>query len=144
MSFSERLKTAREAVHMSQQDLAESLDITPGTVSNYEKNVAYPRWDKILKLCDILGVDPNYLFWDDLPKHMQDKILKSSSNEAIKMYEQLDRDDKAEIRGEMKHMLKGEKYASDPSERTDTEPPQIEDTLADEFTHAVKNSTSNV
>lgn len=53
MSFGDRLKQAREKNKLSQQDLANLLNITDGTVSNYEKGVAFPREDKIIRLCDI-------------------------------------------------------------------------------------------
>ncbi|MGN0181453.1 MAG: helix-turn-helix transcriptional regulator [Candidatus Ornithomonoglobus sp.] len=116
MSFENRIKSAREKKSLSQQELATLLDVTDGTISNYEKGVAFPRWDKIRLLCEILEVDPNYLFWDDLSENLKNKILNnnndnSKSGKVINsMYDQLDPEDKAEIRGEMKQMLKAEKY----------------------------------
>ena len=38
-------------------------------------------------------------------------VLDKDSEQVLHMYSQLDNNDKAEIRGEMKHMLKADKYA---------------------------------
>lgn len=114
MSFGSRLKHARESKKFSQQALATMLDVTDGTISNYEKGVAFPRWDTMKKICDILGVDPNYLFWDDLTDDLKSKIIEKMTYEnndiGISLYKQLDAEDRAEIRGEMKQMLKAPKY----------------------------------
>ena len=74
MSFGSRFKAAREKLGLSQQKLADKLSVTDGTISNYEKGVAYPRWDTINKICDILNVDPNYLFWDDISDNLKNKL----------------------------------------------------------------------
>lgn len=114
MSFGSRLKHARESKKFSQQALATMLDVTDGTISNYEKGVAFPRWDTMKNICDILGADPNYLFWDDLTDDLKSKITEKMTYEnndiGISLYKQLDAEDRAEIRGEMKQMLKASKY----------------------------------
>lgn len=114
MSFGSKFKQARENMNLSQQEIANILNVTDGTISNYEKGVAFPRWDTTRKLCDILNVDPNYLFWDDLSDNIKEKIIteKSHSNKdtTILLYNQLDTEDKAEIKGEIKQMLKASKY----------------------------------
>lgn len=79
MAFCDRLKKTRIKKGFSQQELASKLNITDGTVSNYEKGVAFPRWDKIKLLCEILDVDPNYLFWDDLSVRLKSKIIESKA-----------------------------------------------------------------
>lgn len=79
MSFSNRIKAARESKNLSQEALANMLDVTDGTISSYEKGTSFPRWDKIIKLCDILDIDPNYMFWDDLPNKIREKIKKDSA-----------------------------------------------------------------
>ena len=79
MSFGSRIKNARENKNLSQQQLADLLDVTDGTISNYEKGVAFPRWEAIKKICSILDVDPNYLFWDDLSSEIKEKIIKQNN-----------------------------------------------------------------
>lgn len=85
MSFGSRFKTARERIGLSQQGLADMLNVTDGTISNYEKGVAYPRWDTINKICDILKVDPNYLFWDDMSEILRAKVEDESNTAEIKV-----------------------------------------------------------
>lgn len=116
MSFGSRFKQAREKKHLSQQELADLIGVTDGTISNYEKGVAFPRWDTMKKLCDILCVDPNYLFWDDLTDELKSKVMEQmtfdSCDECMILYKQLDLIDQAEIRGEIKQMLKSDKYST--------------------------------
>lgn len=78
MSFGDRIKTAREKKKFSQQQLADLLNVTDGTISNYEKGVAFPRFETIKSICDLLEVDPNYLFWDDLCETLKIKIIKEN------------------------------------------------------------------
>ena len=78
MSFSDRIKIARERKNFSQQQLGGFLGVTDGTISNYEKGVAFPRFETIIKLCEILDVDPNYLFWDDLCKCLKERITEEN------------------------------------------------------------------
>lgn len=75
MSFGERFKKARIERGFSQDSIAQMLGVTDGTISNYEKGVAFPRWDTVKKICDILQVDPNYMFWDDLTDNLKSKII---------------------------------------------------------------------
>ncbi len=80
MSFGSRLRQSRENKGLSQQELANMIGTTDGSIHTYEKGIAFPRWDKIIRLCDILGVDPNYLFWDDLSDKIRAKIFRSQSD----------------------------------------------------------------
>lgn len=78
MSFGSRFRSAREKSGYSQQELASILSVTDGTISNYENGGAYPRWNTINKICDILDVDPNYLFWDDMTEKIRNKIIETN------------------------------------------------------------------
>ena len=79
LSFGDKIKTAREKKKFSQQQLANLLNVTDGTISNYENGVAFPRFETIKIICDLLEVDPNYLFWDDLCDELKDKIIKENN-----------------------------------------------------------------
>ena len=67
MSFSSRLRQAREQAGFTQQDLAEKLGITKSAVGNYENGVSSPKWDVLLRIFDVLQVEPNFLY-QVLPK----------------------------------------------------------------------------
>lgn len=54
MSFSENLQNLRKANNISQEQLAERLNVTRQTVSKWETG-GYPEIDKIIALCDMFG-----------------------------------------------------------------------------------------
>lgn len=49
------IKEAREKSGMSQQTLADALNITQGAISQWEKGDSTPRADKLVQLAQILG-----------------------------------------------------------------------------------------
>lgn len=68
MAFGDRLKEAREFVGYSRTDLAEKLGVTKSAISNYENGVSSPKEDILLKIFDVLNIEPNYLFQDSFTK----------------------------------------------------------------------------
>ena len=64
MSFASRLRQAREQSGLTQQDLAEKLGITKSAIGNYENGVSSPKWDVLLKIFDVLKVEPNFFYQD--------------------------------------------------------------------------------
>lgn len=64
VSFASRLRQAREQSGLTQQDLAEKLGITKSAIGNYENGVSSPKWDVLLKIFDVLKVEPNFLYQD--------------------------------------------------------------------------------
>ena len=64
MKFGERMQACREAQNLSRAELAAQLGVSPSAVSNYEKNISFPKEEVLLRLFDCLGVDPNTLFQD--------------------------------------------------------------------------------
>lgn len=69
MSLATRLKARREELKITQQQLADMLGVTNGAIGNYETGRGSIKADNLLKLCDILNCDPNYLFQDDMTKN---------------------------------------------------------------------------
>lgn len=65
MSFASRLKHAREQAGLTQQAFADKLGVTKNSISNYENGVSSPKWDILLKIFDVLHVDPNFLYQDN-------------------------------------------------------------------------------
>lgn len=65
MSFSCRLRQAREQAGLTQQALADKLGVTKSAIGNYENGVSSPKWDILIQIFDILHVDPNFLYQDD-------------------------------------------------------------------------------
>ncbi|MCD4838134.1 helix-turn-helix domain-containing protein [Neobacillus sedimentimangrovi] len=63
MGFSDRLKELRIKKGLSQDALAEALEIPRTTISHYEKNKddRLPRKDRLNKIADFFGVSVDYL-----------------------------------------------------------------------------------
>ena len=68
MNFSENLQTLRKSKGISQEQLAERLDVSRQAVSKWETDGGYPEIEKIMQLCDIFGVT-----MDELLKGKVDK-----------------------------------------------------------------------
>ena len=56
MTLGERLLIYRNRVGLSQEKLAEKIGVTRQTVSKWETNQSTPDFDKIIPLCEILGI----------------------------------------------------------------------------------------
>ncbi|MCS3782679.1 helix-turn-helix domain-containing protein [Salinibacter ruber] len=61
-SFGERLKYAISIRDLTQSDLAEELDLSQSTVSDYVRGEKHPRQDKLKRLSQVLDVEPKWLF----------------------------------------------------------------------------------
>lgn len=65
MTFGERLKSARVNATMTQGQLANALNTTSNSISNWEKGISKPYADMLSELCKILNIDSNWLLgWE--------------------------------------------------------------------------------
>lgn len=77
MRFSDRLKEARAAKNLKQSELGALVGVTGNAISNYEKGASSPNDSVLLKLFDVLEVEPNYLFQDSFtPKNSKSPALQ--------------------------------------------------------------------
>ncbi len=60
-SFGDRLKAARNRTNLSQQKLADRLDVHKSSIVRWEADDASPPYDIIAKLCDVLDISADYL-----------------------------------------------------------------------------------
>ena len=60
MSFSENFKEARKNSGLTQQQLADMLEMDRSSVSKYENGIGLPN--TLQKICEILGVTMDSLF----------------------------------------------------------------------------------
>jgi transcriptional regulator with XRE-family HTH domain len=61
MTFGEKLQALRQRSGMSQDALAERLDVSRQAVSRWERDETMPETDKVVALADIFGVTTDYL-----------------------------------------------------------------------------------
>lgn len=66
MNFGENLKKLRKAKKLSQEDLAEKMQVSRQSVSKWETGAAYPEMNNILELCKILHCRINDLVNDSI------------------------------------------------------------------------------
>ena len=67
MKTGDKIAKARKNVNLTQDQLAEVLEVTRQTISKWESNLAYPETSKIAKLAEVLKVSCDYLLRDVKP-----------------------------------------------------------------------------
>ena len=77
-----RLKELRKEKALTQADLAELLEVTKLTISNWENGVSSIKSDRLKKLCEIFDVDAPYLLGYNNVKNETD-IKASVLDEAL-------------------------------------------------------------
>ena len=83
MSFADRLKEARRSCGLSQEDLAEQLDVSRQAVGKWEQGQAYPEVEKLLTLCGVLNTSLDALMADELPKNCRTESNAPAPSESI-------------------------------------------------------------
>ena len=71
MAFSENLQYLRARQGLTQEQLAERLDVSRQSVSKWESNLSFPEMDTILKLCDLFDVSLDTLLRGDAAAEAQ-------------------------------------------------------------------------
>ena len=66
MNFASNLQKLRKRENMSQEVLAEKLDVTRQSVSKWESGASYPEMDKLISICKIFNVDMDTLVNGDV------------------------------------------------------------------------------
>lgn len=56
MNLGERIFELRKASNLSQEEVADKLNVTRQTVSKWENNQSTPDFDKIVPLCELFGI----------------------------------------------------------------------------------------
>lgn len=90
MSLGMRLKEKREALGITQPQLAKMLNVSKGAIGNWETDVNSPRAALLYDLFEILQCDANYLFQDETRELYKDEASPEEFNKIIKKYRDLD------------------------------------------------------
>jgi len=90
MSFAENLKQVRKEKNLSQEELAEILDVSRQAVSKWESGIGYPEVEKLLLLANRLNISLDSLLATEIAKendlsntNISGKILITSPNENV-------------------------------------------------------------
>lgn len=101
-----RIKKEKTKLKITNVDLAEMTGIPLGTLNKILSGDSRdPQISSVIKIAKALGMSADYIIFGE-NTHTENQ----QDREGIKMYLSLDSEDKAEIRGEMRHMLKASKY----------------------------------
>lgn len=104
MNLGEKLFELRKAKNLTQDDVAEKLDVTRQTVSKWETNQSTPDFDKIVPLCKLYEITPNKLLAEEteIQEDNNSEVKEDFDwNEAKKHIFTRGKDDKEEKYGNM-------------------------------------------
>ncbi len=66
MTIGEKITNLRVAANISQEQLAEKMDVSRQSVSKWEMGQALPQIDKVLQLCELFGITTDELLRDSI------------------------------------------------------------------------------
>ena len=83
MKLSDKIVGLRKSNGMSQEDLAEKLDVSRQAISRWESGTAMPDANNILQLSKLLGVTTDYLLNDDYQSDNDLPKIKEVQNDNL-------------------------------------------------------------
>ena len=89
MNFASNLQKLRKDKNMSQEALAEKLDVTRQSVSKWESGASYPEMDKLISICKIFNVDMDTLVNGDVDIDSSDKEATINTKDILDKFNTL-------------------------------------------------------
>lgn len=80
MDLGNRLLNLRKEKHLSQEELAEKLDVTRQTISKWETNQSTPDFDKIVPICDLFEITADELLKGEKTKKKDNTYQRKDNN----------------------------------------------------------------
>ena len=115
-SLGEKLRDLRESLNLSQNQVAEALNIDRSTYTNYELDKTRPNLETLVKISRIFNVPPAMLLPDEDSKGVtfrdvvrSDNMLRTLSKEErglIACFRSLSKEDKAKMLAQMAKLAK--------------------------------------
>ncbi len=115
VKIGQRIKETRIENGFTQDTLGKLIGVNKSTIQRYENGkIDKIKLPVIQSIATALCVNPAWITFHSEEKYLTPVVQPSDDVDPdlfiLYMYKQLDTEDKAEIRGEMKQMLKAEKY----------------------------------
>lgn len=79
MNFCEKLQNLRKEKGMTQEELAEKLNISRQAVSKWESNQTMPETDKIIQIANLFDVSLDYLLKNEEEKENKDHLINNTT-----------------------------------------------------------------
>ncbi|MBQ7101019.1 MAG: helix-turn-helix transcriptional regulator [Clostridia bacterium] len=92
IEIGERIKKARERINMTQEKLAEKIDVSPQYISDLERGVVGVALPTLKNICITLGVTSDSLLFGEIEKadtSVIDDCCRRLSNEQIKCVKEI-------------------------------------------------------
>lgn len=105
MTPGKRIRERRKKLKISQQTLAEKLNVNQTQISNYEIDKSVIPSDKLLLLCEILEMKPNYILLGEKEEKWQPK---EEEKELLILYSKLSERGKIKLEGIAEQMVREE------------------------------------
>lgn len=83
MNLSDNLKRIRKDNNLSQEQLADKLNVSRQSVSKWESGAAYPEMDKVLQICKMFNLNIDELLNQDIKQVNENKKNKVDVNKYI-------------------------------------------------------------
>ncbi len=83
MNLSDNLKRIRKENNLTQEELAEKLNVSRQSVSKWESGLAYPEMDKMIQLCKMFDLNIDELLNKNIKEERESKQSKVNVNKYI-------------------------------------------------------------
>lgn len=90
MAFIDRLKDARKNAGLTQERLAQRIGVAKSTYTGYEKGNSEPNMYVLSKIMEVLKVDANYLYQDEVKEIHDTRATPYEMEHLVKKYRLLD------------------------------------------------------
>ncbi|PER90948.1 XRE family transcriptional regulator [Bacillus cereus] len=87
--FGSRLKELRKVKKMTQQDLADKLELSKSLISKYENGAAKPSYEALEQLANTFDVSTDYLT-GQINTYINDNTKEKQINDLLQKFDQLD------------------------------------------------------
>ena len=113
-TIAQRIREGLNIRGMKQSDLVSATGIGKSSISTYLTGEYEPKQKNIYKIAQALNVSEAWLMGFDVPMNSPvSSTLDPDVQELATQIQKLDAEDRAEIRGEVRGMLRADKYKQD-------------------------------
>ena len=89
-TFGAKIRSLRESLELSQQDVANHIGCSSKVLSNYELDKREPDFETFTKLCDFYNVTADYLLnRTDNPKYFKEMVVSFQAENLLYYFDKL-------------------------------------------------------